>query len=107
MKWSAPPRRPRHAGPATEEILRTWEAYSHANFARSTETTSGMEPCRLRGTMDRVTTAAPPAANADLEEVADLISGGDVMVLSGAGISTESGIPDYRGPTGSQRPATP
>jgi NAD-dependent SIR2 family protein deacetylase len=29
------------------------------------------------------------------------------LVLSGAGLSTESGIPDYRGPTGRLRPATP
>jgi NAD-dependent SIR2 family protein deacetylase len=29
------------------------------------------------------------------------------VVLSGAGLSTESGIPDYRGPTGRLRPATP
>lgn len=28
-------------------------------------------------------------------------------MLSGAGLSTESGIPDYRGPTGMLRPATP
>jgi NAD-dependent SIR2 family protein deacetylase len=30
-----------------------------------------------------------------------------VLVLSGAGLSTESGIPDYRGPTGRLNPATP
>ena len=32
---------------------------------------------------------------------------GPVAVLSGAGLSTESGIPDYRGATGAARPATP
>jgi NAD-dependent SIR2 family protein deacetylase len=32
--------------------------------------------------------------------LADLVAGGGVVVLSGAGLSTESGIPDYRGPDG-------
>jgi len=32
---------------------------------------------------------------------------GGVVVLSGAGLSTESGIPDYRGPTGRERRAEP
>jgi NAD-dependent SIR2 family protein deacetylase len=36
-----------------------------------------------------------------------LIADGDVVVLSGAGLSTESGIPDYRGPTGLLRRAQP
>jgi len=33
----------------------------------------------------------------------DVVEAGGVLVLSGAGLSTESGIPDYRGPTGLAR----
>ncbi|GAA0510983.1 NAD-dependent protein deacetylase 1 [Paractinoplanes deccanensis] len=40
-------------------------------------------------------------------ELGDWISDGDVVVLSGAGLSTDSGIPDYRGPSGSARRSTP
>lgn len=40
---------------------------------------------------------------ATLAAIADLVSGGRVCVLSGAGMSTESGIPDYRGPDGTRR----
>ena len=40
-------------------------------------------------------------------ELATLVAQGSVVVLSGAGLSTESGIPDYRGPTGALRRATP
>ena len=42
-----------------------------------------------------------------LEELAGWLAGGGVVVLSGAGLSTESGIPDYRGPTGAARRGTP
>ncbi|GAB3072233.1 NAD-dependent protein deacetylase [Intrasporangium mesophilum] len=37
------------------------------------------------------------------DDLVDLVSGGGVLVLSGAGLSTESGIPDYRGPDGTRR----
>jgi len=37
----------------------------------------------------------------------ELLDGGGVCVLSGAGLSTESGIPDYRGPSGALRARLP
>jgi NAD-dependent SIR2 family protein deacetylase len=60
-------------------------------------------------------TAGPPAAPAPpypvdavpLEDLIGLLAEGDVVVLSGAGLSTDSGIPDYRGATGSLRRHTP
>jgi NAD-dependent SIR2 family protein deacetylase len=42
-----------------------------------------------------------------LDALADLVRSGDVVVLSGAGLSTESGIPDYRGASGRARRAEP
>ncbi len=42
-------------------------------------------------------TASPKA------QLLALLRHGEVVVLSGAGLSTESGIPDYRGPSGSMR----
>jgi NAD-dependent SIR2 family protein deacetylase len=46
-------------------------------------------------------TDVPPGdLSADLARLAELTAAGGVVVLSGAGLSTESGIPDYRGPSG-------
>lgn len=48
-----------------------------------------------------------PPGTTDLEPVVEMLGGGGVLVLSGAGISTESGIPDYRGEGGSLSRHTP
>ena len=54
-------------------------------------------------------TQLPPGLRPDagIDALADLVADGGVVVLSGAGLSTDSGIPDYRGATGSLRRHTP
>jgi NAD-dependent SIR2 family protein deacetylase len=64
------------------------------------------------GPVTAVPTTLPAAVpgtddGSTLEPLAELVAGGDVVVLSGAGLSTDSGIPDYRGATGSLRRHTP
>lgn len=50
----------------------------------------------------------PDLANKPLTlEILELLRGRRVVVLAGAGCSTESGIPDYRGPESSKRPRKP
>lgn len=61
----------------------------------------------MRPTLSWTPTEDLPPGTTDLEPVAEALSTGGVLVLSGAGISTESGIPDYRGEGGSLSRHTP
>ncbi|MEU8972767.1 NAD-dependent protein deacetylase [Streptomyces monashensis] len=62
---------------------------------------------RMRPTLSWTPTEDLPPGTTDLEPIADVLRSGGVLVLSGAGISTESGIPDYRGAGGSLSRHTP
>src|SRR5262245_55960201 len=62
---------------------------------------------RIRPTLNWEPTGDLPAATTDLSAVVDAVRAGGVVVLSGAGLSTESGLPDYRGEHGSLRRHTP
>jgi len=62
---------------------------------------------RTRPTLSWTATGAPLPRTTDLGEVVETVARGRVVVLSGAGLSTESGIPDYRGAEGSLRRHTP
>lgn len=54
-------------------------------------------------------TATPTPPDKALASIAEMLSDAPALVLTGAGVSTDSGIPDYRGPRGSlsrHRPMT-
>ena len=62
---------------------------------------------RTRPTLTWTPTGEPAPRTTSLTEVSDALARGGVVVLSGAGLSTESGIPDYRGAEGTLRRHTP
>ncbi|MES5820767.1 NAD-dependent protein deacetylase [Streptomyces sp. RG80] len=62
---------------------------------------------RMRPTLSWTPDADLPPGTTDLAPVVDALNTGGVLVLSGAGLSTESGIPDYRGEGGSLGRHTP
>ncbi|MET9959979.1 NAD-dependent protein deacetylase [Streptomyces sp. NPDC006326] len=62
---------------------------------------------RMRPTLSWTPAGDLPPGTTDVAPVADALSAGGVLVVSGAGISTESGIPDYRSEGGSLSRHTP
>jgi NAD-dependent SIR2 family protein deacetylase len=62
---------------------------------------------RTRPTLTWTATGGPWPRTTSLDEVEQVVAAGQVVVLSGAGLSTESGIPDYRGVAGTLRRHTP
>ncbi|MFJ3508676.1 NAD-dependent protein deacetylase [Streptomyces luteogriseus] len=62
---------------------------------------------RMRPTLSWTPAGDVLPGTTDPEPVADALRTGGVLVLSGAGLSTESGIPDYRGEGGSLSRHTP
>jgi NAD-dependent SIR2 family protein deacetylase len=62
---------------------------------------------RTRPTLTWQPTGEDYPRTTSIDAMVDLVAGQGVVVLSGAGLSTESGIPDYRGEAGALKRHTP
>lgn len=62
-----------------------------------------MAPLPRDGRAARYPRPVDPKADVPIDALADLLATHRTLVLSGAGISTDSGIPDYRGPDAAPR----
>ena len=64
-------------------------------------------PACYRTYRERMASYAARPSTEQLAALVSLFESGPVAVLTGAGLSTESGIPDYRGPEALKRPRRP
>lgn len=78
-----------------------------AHAATCRRYTLGMRTSPSTVVRSRTASEAPVASGSELHALRELVSKGSVLVLTGAGCSTESGIPDYRGPEGTLRSRSP
>ena len=101
---------PRESAPSSARVGSFW--YASRRFAartRAPNPADSREARRTGGprTLDRVDlprlAASDPALADPLDQALDLLAGRPLVALTGAGLSTDSGIPDYRGPSSPRR----
>ena len=72
-----------------------------------TQLTAGRRPAGVLAPSGRARGHTESVDGVVARRLGELVGRGGVCVLSGAGLSTESGIPDYRGPSGALRARLP
>lgn len=93
---------PRTAGPGSTGAAAGADLAAEADLVAGTDLLAGSGSAAPESAAEAGLTAL-----SDLTALTDLFAAGSVLVLSGAGLSTESGIPDYRGASGSLRKHIP